>query len=119
MNIAAEQKYKFMNEVAADGKVFTFTQQDEFLVYRLAEAEVIPFWSSRQRLLKIQAMLPKYQKFEIDEMSVTTFLKQLPRLHKNNIRIGVNWSGKNLIGYDVSIANLQATLEYALKEIGV
>ncbi|SRR6266568_3182251 len=65
MSIAAAQYSNFMTQVAADGKVFTFTLQGDFLVYPMKEAEVIPFWSSRQRLLKIQAMLPKYQKFQI------------------------------------------------------
>jgi hypothetical protein len=116
MSIAAAQYSKFMTQVAAEGKVFTFTKEGAFLVYPMKEAEVIPFWSSRQRLLKIQATLPKYEKFQMDEMSVKTFLKQLSNLHKKKIRIGVNWSGKNLAGYDVSVADLKAALDYALKK---
>jgi len=116
MSIAAAQYSKFMTQVAADGKVFTFTQEGDFLVYPMKKAEVIPFWSSRQRLLKIQAVLPKYQKFQIEELSIESFLEQLPNLEKEKVRIGVNWSGKNLTGYDVSIEAVKAALDYVLKK---
>ena len=81
-------------------------------VYPVDGREVIPFWSSRRRIEAIQKSFPKYQGYEITEMSLADFLQWLPRLTEEGIHIGTNWSGKRLVGYDVSVQDLLAGLEF-------
>jgi hypothetical protein len=114
MSVAAAQYAKFREQVAADGKVYTFTEDGEYLVYPVHGREVIPFWSSRSRLEKIQERVPKYQRYDFREMPLPEFLRWLPELGEQNIHIGVNWSGERLTGYDVSVKDLLAALEYEM-----
>lgn len=100
--------------MAKEGKVFTFTEQGDYLMFPVGEQEVIPFWSSHSRMEAVQKMHPKYVQFEISEMSLDEFMKWLPELEKDGIHIGVNWAGKRLIGYDVAAPQLQAGIEYWL-----
>lgn len=114
MTIAAAHYDKFKEQVAAEGVVFTFVESDEYLVFPIHGQEIIPFWSSRSRMAKVQAEHPKYRKFAIKEIPLTEFLEWLPKLGAAGIGIGVNWSGKRLTGYDVAVKDLLAGLQYWL-----
>src|SRR5262249_48141309 len=102
MSAAASQYDKFKRQAVQDGKVFTFTNKGEYLVYKVDQREVIPFWSSRTRLEAITKTFPKYRQYDISEMSLHDFIQWLPSLAKESIHIGTNWSGKRLVGYDVA-----------------
>ncbi|TDM08086.1 MAG: hypothetical protein C4K60_00805 [Ideonella sp. MAG2] len=116
MSIAAAQASKFFEQVATERLVFTFTEADEFLVFPVGGNEVVPFWSSRARLEKIQTTHPKYAKFSITQMSLDEFLaKTLPDLEEESIHVGVNWSGSRLVGYDEDVASVRRNLEYWLE----
>jgi hypothetical protein len=114
VSAASSQYDHFKEEVVQDGKVFVFTKSGEYLVHPLPKREVIPCWSSRGRMEKIQALLPKYRAYEISELSVPEFLQWLPELDGEGIRIGTNWEGKRLEGYDVAVQDLQASLRHLL-----
>lgn len=112
MTIAAAQYAKFKEEIVNEGYVYTFTENRNFLVFPVNRHEVIPFWSSRKRLEKIQEEHPKYQKYEISQMDFEMFYNWLPQLAQDKIHIGVNWSGAKLLGYDVPAADLKEGLDY-------
>jgi hypothetical protein len=113
MSVAAAQASKFYEQVVVDGKVFTFMDDDSFLVFRKNDKEVIPFWSSRTRLEKIAKMHPKYSSSVIFEFSLAEFMnKTLLQLEEENICIGVNWSGPRLVGYNIPISELRTNIAY-------
>jgi len=113
MTIAAAQASQFYEQVSREAKVFTFTENQCFLVFVVDEKEVVPFWSSRSRVERIQKEHLKYRKYAIDEISLTDFLKKtLVQLEEESIHVGVNWSGKRLTGYDVSVEDLRQNLAY-------
>jgi len=113
MSVAATQASKFYEQVIAEGRVFTVDDGEGYLVFPIGEIEVVPFWSSRSRLVNIQKDNPKYEKWEISEEPLSGFLdKTLPLLDKEGIRVGVNWSGKRLNGFDISVPELRKNLQH-------
>src|SRR5689334_15702936 len=113
MSLAAAHAQKFYEQVVREGKVYTFEETDEFLVFPVGEIEIVPFWSSRNRLLIIQKNHPKYRNYQIAELSFNEFYNQtLPLLEKETIRVGINWSGHRLQGYDSSVDDLRKCLDY-------
>ncbi len=115
MTIAAAQAQKFYEQVATERRVFTFLDDDSFLVFKIRDIEVVPFWSSASRLDLVQKAHPKYQQYTPDEIELERFLeKTLPQLRDEKINIGINWSGKRLTGYDISADHLERNLQYWL-----
>ncbi len=119
VSVAAAQYAKFREQVAREGKVFTFTEGGDYLVFDIRGQEVVPFWSSRGRLVAVQKRLAKYRKYEICEMELREFLEWLPELAEQRIHIGVNWSGERLTGYEVSPGDLRVGIEYWLTKLGL
>src|SRR6478672_11072461 len=117
MSIAAAQYDKFREQVVADERAFSFTDGGELLVYPVAR-ETVPFWSSRSRLETIQERLPKYQQLQISEFSLLEFWRLLERLERQDISVGVNWSGAKLVGYNVSAQSLRASLRHVIEREG-
>ncbi|MDB5335075.1 MAG: hypothetical protein JWN70_694 [Planctomycetaceae bacterium] len=117
MAIAAAQAQKFYEQVTAERRVFTFLNDDSFLVFKVGSLEVVPFWSSATRLDSIMKTHPKYREYTTDESTLEHFLATtLPLLHQEKINIGVNWSGTRLTGYDISASDLQKNLNYWLSQ---
>lgn len=116
MSIAAAQYSKFREQVARDGRVFTFFD-DGYLVFRVDGKEVIPFWSSRSRLEQIQKRNVKYTAYSIKELPLREFMNWLPKLQKEGVYIGANWSGQRLTGYDVSPNDLISAINYCLDRL--
>jgi hypothetical protein len=112
MSISAAHDDQFKAQTARDGRVYTFTADGEYLVFPVNGNEVIPFWSSRSRIEKLQEDHPKYEPYQIKEMPLSEFMEWLPNLGKDGIRIGTNWSGKRLTGYDVETKDLAAGMKY-------
>jgi hypothetical protein len=112
VSIAAAQYDRFKEQCARESHVFTFTDGDEYLVFKIGGHEVVPFWSSRSRLTRIRKGHPKYQKYLLKEMPLEEFFNWLPTLQKEGVRIGTNWSGRRLVGYDVEAKDLLSGLKY-------
>ena len=117
MSTSAAQYDKFREQVVREGRAFTFTDGGHLLVYPVSSGETVPFWSSRSRLESIQQRLPKYRRFEITELSLEEFWRRLEGLERDGIQVGVNWSGKQLTGYNVRAADLRAGLQYWLDRL--
>jgi hypothetical protein len=117
MAIAAAQASEFYKQFVTGGKVFTFDDGNGYVVFPVRDLEVIPLWSSRSRCLKIQELQAKYARWTISEQTLQEFLaKTLPLLEEEEIQVGINWSGKRLTGYDVSVADVRRNLRHLLDE---
>ena len=114
MSIAAAQHDKFMTQVAQERRVFSFTDQGQLLIYPTGRGNVIPFWSSRSRLVAIQKRSAKYRQWTITELSLEEFRTRLAQLEREQLLVGVNWSGSELTGYNVPVSQLRASLDHAL-----
>ena len=74
----------------------------------------MPFWSSRSRVERIIASVPAYAGFEVDEIGLPAFLESwLPELERDDLLVGVNWSGPRAVGYDMTPGELRRNLEAA------
>ncbi len=107
---------KFAEQVAVDGRVFSFIEPAGFLVFKIDGHDVVPVWSSSSRLQRIQKEHPKYRKYEATSMTLAEFLAWLRELEDQKIRLGVNWAGKQLTGYDVEPHEVRAMIEYQLSK---
>lgn len=76
-----------------------------------------PFWSSKSRIERIQKFAPAYAAFEPVEISWQRFRDELlPGLEKDGLLVGVNWSGKNVTGYDLDPAWVREAIETAIAD---
>jgi hypothetical protein len=118
MSIASAQAVAFYEQAARERRVYTILDDDNFLVFPIRDKEVVPFWSSRSRILRIQARTPKYKQWHINEIDLEEFMsKTLVQLEDEGIHVGVNWSGERLVGYDLSAPDLRANLDYWIKKV--
>ena len=116
MSIAAAQAEKFYSQIVKEKRVFTFTNDGEYLVFPISGYEVVPFWSSLSRMKTTQKNHEKYQKHKITELSLTEFMEDIfELLEGEKIHIGINWSGKKLVGYDCTVSDVKKNLMYRLE----
>ncbi len=117
MTVAAAQAQQFYKQVASEKNVFTFLDDGSYLVFKVRDVEVVPFWSSSMHLGRVQKAHPKYRNYTRDEIPLHTFLAEtLPRLREEKISVGVNWSGTRLTGYDIPASDLEVNLRYWLSK---
>jgi hypothetical protein len=71
-----------------------------------------PFWSSLSRVEKIIKTVPAYTVFEPFELSWADFAaKWVPGLTRDNVLVGLNWSGLRAVGYDVDPMSVKISVE--------
>lgn len=113
MTQAASQASRFYEEVVTSRSVFTLLDDGSFLVFPVNGLEVVPFWSTESRVTIVQRNHPKYRPFACDKIDLDVFCDRTLRdLERENVHIGVNWSGARLTGYDVSVPDLLQNLSY-------
>jgi hypothetical protein len=115
LTTAAAQAAAFYREVAKHGSVWTirdamgFPQPKGFDGIRSQ-----PFWSLRSRAERVVASVPAYAGFEVVELPWHVFEAQwVPGLTRDGVLVGVNWSGPNAKGYDVSSEDVVRNVEGA------
>jgi hypothetical protein len=70
-------------------------------------------------MAKVQELHPKYAAYAIEEISLSAFLaKTLPLLAEDGVRVGVNWSGARLSGYDVSVDDVRRNISHHVEHEG-
>ncbi len=75
-----------------------------------------PFWSSRSRVEQIIKTIPAYSEFEPYQISWEDFCaKWVPGLTKDSILVGVNWSGKRAVGYDMEPVELMRYVQTVIE----
>ena len=71
-----------------------------------------PFWSTRSRVEKIVKSVPAYSGFEPEEIPWERFCSfWIPELARDGYHVGVNWSGKRAVGYDLEPNELRQNVE--------
>lgn len=117
MSQASSQAWAFYRDVAAKRVVWTIRDEGGFPAPISSSGErAQPFWSSRSRVERIIKTVPAYAGFEPYEVSWDDFCDEwVPDLSKGGYRVGVNWSGKHAIGYDLEpesvVQCVQAVIE--------
>jgi hypothetical protein len=115
MSVAGIHATKFYEQVALERRVFTFLDDEDLLVFKVRDIEVVPFWSSASRLARVRAGHEKYRKYTTEELSLEQFLENtLSLLAEEGIHLGLNWSGARLVGYDSSVTDVRRNLEHWL-----
>jgi len=102
---------RFCAEVVSKQRVYTFTDVEELLIYPIRGGEVVPFWSSHSRLLRIANAHPKYARHSISQYTMPEFDKWLIQLQDENLLVGVNWAGPRLVGFNVTVEELRASMQ--------
>lgn len=103
MSTSAAQESAFYKEVLENNTVFTIRDKDGYPApySNPNEERAMPFWSLQSRAEKIIASVPAYTDFEPVEISLQEFKeKWLPGLEKDQLLVGINWSGDTAHGYD-------------------
>jgi hypothetical protein len=73
----------------------------------------MPLWSSESRVRRIIAKVSAYEGFRPLGLTLDEFLgKWVPDLERDNVRVGVNWSGSRAVGYDYTVAEARQRLEW-------
>jgi hypothetical protein len=103
MSQAASQAWAFYREVAATGVVWTVRDDGGFPAPLTSSGKrAQPFWSSRSRVERIIKTVPAYAFFVPYEVSWADFCeKWAPDFLRDDMLVGVNWSEKNAVGYDL------------------
>lgn len=120
MSQAASQAAAFYREVAQHQEVWTVRDVEGFPAPLNPDGvRVQPFWSSRARVANVLEHSPAYAGFEAISIPWQEFRDRwLPGLARDEILVGVNWSGVKATGYDVEPDAVGANVEYAMEGSG-
>ncbi|NOT65342.1 MAG: DUF2750 domain-containing protein [Methylotenera sp.] len=103
MSNSGKQAHDFYADVISHNKVWTIKGKNGDIIFVSSiGTKIQPFWSKLTRVQKIIKSTPEYSNFEPVEVPWNEFEYELaPKLKEKNIYVGVNWSGKNLTGFDM------------------
>ena len=117
MSQAASQAWAFYREVAKTRVVWTVRDEGGFPTVTSSGKQAQPFWSSRSRVERIIKSVPAYSGFKPYEVSWEDFCsKWVPDFVKDGLMVGVNWSGKRAVGYDIEPENLVRSVEAIIED---
>jgi Protein of unknown function (DUF2750) len=118
MTQAASQAWAFYRDVAKKLKVWTIRDEAGFPTPQNGEGKrAQPFWSSLSRAQKIVKTVPAYAGFEPYEISWADFCQRwVPGMTKDGLLMGVNWSGKKALGYDIEPKQVHESVEAVMEE---
>jgi len=110
---AASQAAAFYRQAVEKGAVWTVRDEGGYPAPKNRKGNrAQPFWSSRERVERIIKTVPAYASFEPVEITLTAFLeKWVPALERDGFRIGVNWSGPRVVGYDMEPHVVKSAVE--------
>ena len=103
MSQSASQAAIFYRDVESSGKVWTIKDIGGFPAPKNSKGvRTMPFWSSESRAKIIIKSVPAYFGFEPVELDLDEFHNYwLMELKNQGQLVGINWSGKNAVGYDL------------------
>lgn len=114
MSISAAQQSAFYKEVLENATVFCIRDEKGFPAPHdsLNTERAMPFWSLQSRAEKIINTVPAYKDFTPVKISLQEFKEMwLPGLKKDNLMVGINWSGASARGYNVEPDQVLKNLE--------
>lgn len=107
MSNAGSQAYKFYKDVSENRTLWIAERADgTALEFDIKDNQVsFPLWSSKSRIVRLKKLDPDFLKgFEPREISWADFKETLaPILIDKDRLVGVNLSGKNISGFDMSV----------------
>jgi hypothetical protein len=122
MGNAGSQAYKFYEEVARNGTLwFAENSAGTALEFDLDNGKVsFPLWSSESRIKRLRKLNPKlFGGFVPRQMSWASFKDVLVPILRNKQRVvGVNLSGPELSGFDISVESVIRQVEGVRRAIG-
>jgi uncharacterized protein DUF2750 len=117
MSQAASQAWAFYRDAAKNRAVWTLRDQGGYPSPKTESGRrAMPFWSTRSRVEKIIKTVAAYAGFEPVEISWVDFRsKWVPGLQRDGLLVGVNWSGKKALGYDIEPERLRQSVEAVME----
>ena len=117
MSQAASQAWAFYREVATIRIVWTVRDDGGFPAPLTSSGKrAQPFWSSRSRVERIFKTVPAYAGFVPYAVSWADFCeKWVPEFVRDDMLLGVNWSGKRAVGYDIEPENLVRSVQAVIE----
>jgi hypothetical protein len=111
VTVSSAQADAFYTEVLAEGSVWTVRDTGGIPAPETPDGRAMPFWSKRSRVEAIIENVPAYSSFEIQEIPTPEWrLRWLPRLGRDGLRIGLNWSGVIATGFDRAPEDVERNL---------
>lgn len=99
VSVSAAQADAFYREVIEHGSVWSVRDQSGFPAPETPEGRAMPFWSLRSRAEGVVTGLPAYARLEV-ELSLDEWRSRwLPGLQRDEMRVGLNWSGGRATGF--------------------
>ncbi|WP_206486578.1 DUF2750 domain-containing protein [Thalassotalea sp. G2M2-11] len=115
MSSGSSQANKFYEEVSENQRLwFAETEDGDALEFDVDGDKVsFPLWSSKSRIMRLKKLNPELLgEYSPREISWQFFKDVLsPMLMENNRLIGVNLSGQNITGIDLTVESLIKQIE--------
>ncbi|HXH80026.1 DUF2750 domain-containing protein [Nocardioides sp.] len=112
MSVAAAHADAFYREVLAGERVYALRDDAGFPAPAEPDGvRTMPFWSKASRAEAIIAHVEAYEGSIVTALSLSEWNgRWLPGLERDGLLVGLNWSGANATGYDISPAEVLANL---------
>jgi hypothetical protein len=119
MGQSASQAHTFYRDVGKNRRLWTCRDDGGFPQPETSfGCRAQPFWSSLSRVQRIIKNVPDYGIFVPHELTWDEFLtKWVPDLKAHGVKVGVNWSGKGAVGYDLEPDDVVKAVEAYIQEI--
>ncbi|WP_036040575.1 DUF2750 domain-containing protein [Leptospira alstonii] len=100
---SSAQYHQFFIEIKKYKRIWTLRDDKGFpRPMTFSGKRSMPFWSSLKRVRNIIEHGGAYSLFESHEISYRNFIDQwFHGLKKDNLLVGINWTGNGAIGYDL------------------
>ena len=119
MGQSASQAHAFYRDVARTRKLWSCCDDVGFPQPKTSfGGRAQPFWSSLTRVQKIIKTVPAYAIVVPYELTWDEFLAEwVPDLKESGVKVGVNWSGKGAVGYDMDPDDVVANVSHYFAEL--
>jgi hypothetical protein len=108
MSLSGAHKAAFRREVLREGRVFAIRDGEGYPAPADPEGRrAVPFWSKPTRARRVADQAAAFLGFEIVVIELDDWLAGwLPCLERDEMLVGVNWSGGRATGFDLTPAQV-------------
>jgi hypothetical protein len=101
----------FYRELMRSRRVWTVMDESGLPAPISAGGRAIPFWSTLKRVELVLEKVSAFRGFTAVELDIDVFFGQwLTGLARDQMRVGLNWSGEGVVCYDVDPKEVSARL---------
>ena len=113
MTQSSAQLVQFFSEIAKYNMVWTIKDNNGFPAPLGTNGKrAMPFWSSKIRAETLIQNVNAYHGFQPISIDIYVFQSSwLLGLKKDNLLVGINWTGKNATGFDIEPEQVLKNLE--------